>query len=77
MPGGTLHPIFRCMIPRSFRHIVAPVAAIALIPWLGGCDTKEAQAVTAQPTAVTVSQPLQQTVADFVEFTGTTAPNPS
>ena len=47
---------------------------LLLIPCLAGCDTKEAQATVIPPTGVTVSQPLQQEVSDFVEFTGNTSP---
>lgn len=37
-----------------------------------GCDSKPAQAVAPPPAAVTVSQPLQKQVTDFVELPGNT-----
>jgi multidrug efflux system membrane fusion protein len=62
------------MISRRSVHIVTSVATALIVSCLAGCDTKEAQATVAQPTAVTVSQPLSQQISDFVEFTGNTSP---
>jgi RND family efflux transporter MFP subunit len=69
--------IFMVMIPRRLFPVVAMAGTLLLIPCLTGCDTKEAQATVAPPTVVTVSQPLSQTVSDFIEFTGTTAASDS
>jgi multidrug efflux system membrane fusion protein len=60
------------MLSRDSLHIGAISASLLLILFLCGCDDKQAEAVVAQPTAVTVSQPIQKQVADFVEFTGNT-----
>ena len=57
--------IFRKMISRRHFHIGSWVATLLLLPYLAGCDSKEAQAVVVPPTQVTVSQPLQQEVRDF------------
>jgi RND family efflux transporter MFP subunit len=62
------------MISRRHLPIGALIATLPLLPYLAGCDTKEAQAVVAQPSVVTVSQPVQQMVSDFAEFSGNTAP---
>src|SRR5689334_19664167 len=48
-------------------------ACILLLTQVSGCNPKEAQATTTSPTAVTVSQPVQQQVSDYVEFTGNVA----
>jgi RND family efflux transporter MFP subunit len=41
---------------------------------LAGCGATEVQQTAAAPTVVTVSQPVQEKVADFVEFSGNIAP---
>src|SRR5205085_2831119 len=69
-PAGA---IVAAMTSRHFS-IGVLLATLALLPCLAGCDTKEAQAFVAQPSVVTVSQPAQQMVSDFAEFTGNTAP---
>lgn len=56
----------------GFR-VGACVAIVLVLPYVSGCNTKEAQAVAAPPTEVSISQPLVQQVNDYVDFTGTIA----
>jgi RND family efflux transporter MFP subunit len=48
----------------------AGLVAVLTPVLLSGCGPKQAGAVAPPPTQVTVSQPIQQQVSDFVEFTG-------
>jgi membrane fusion protein, multidrug efflux system len=58
---------------RRCRRAAAGVALILGAAMTIGCE-KEAQATVAPPAEITVSQPIKDSVTDFVEFTGNTAP---
>lgn len=47
---------------------------LALIPVLGGCGGNKNTFVPPPPPTVTVSQPIEQEVTNYAEFTGNTAP---
>jgi RND family efflux transporter MFP subunit len=53
-------------------RFLACIAALSGAVLIGGCEEKKSQAVAPAPTAVTVSNPVEQQVSDFVEFTGNT-----
>lgn len=53
-------------------HVIAVLTSVVSIGLLGGCGEQNAY-VEPPPPPVTVAKPLQQTVIDYLEFTGTTA----
>jgi RND family efflux transporter MFP subunit len=53
-------------------HVIAALTIAVSIGLLGGCGEENAY-VEPPPPPVTVAKPLQQTVIDYLEFTGTTA----
>src|SRR5271170_1694664 len=52
------------------RGALATIALTLLL--FAGCGAKDAQPAAPPPSVVTVSQPLQEKIGDFVEFTGNT-----
>lgn len=59
---------------RQNRKIYALAVLTVLLPFLTGCSEEQAKAslTPPPPPAVTVSKPLQKTVTQFAEFSGTT-----
>jgi len=56
----------------SYRNPWAQVAVILLLVWIiAGCS-QESEFVEPPPPKVTVAQPVQQDVTNYLEFTGTT-----
>jgi len=55
-----------------YRHCTLVFLAGSLLAAVGGCHGQPGQVAPPQPLAVPVSQPVQQEVTDYVDFTGRT-----
>src|SRR5207302_762769 len=53
-----------------YRHCTLLVLVGSLLAAVGGCHGQPGQVAPPQPPAVPVSQPVQQEVTDYVDFTG-------
>jgi multidrug efflux system membrane fusion protein len=56
----------------ELKYVARPLMVFALLSTFAACDSKRNEYVEPPPTKVTVAQPLQQEVIDYLEFTGTT-----
>jgi len=57
-----------------YRHCTLLVLVGSLLAVVVGCHGQPGQVAPPQPPAVPVSQPVQQEVTDYVDFTGRTEP---
>jgi RND family efflux transporter MFP subunit len=56
----------------ELKYVARLLMVFALLSTFAACDSKRNEYVEPPPTKVTVAQPLQQEVIDYLEFTGTT-----
>jgi RND family efflux transporter MFP subunit len=56
----------------KWKYVVPSILVLALLWLISACDSKRNEYVEPPPPKVTVAQPLQQEVIDYLEFTGNT-----
>jgi RND family efflux transporter MFP subunit len=56
----------------EWKYVVRPVLVLTLLWSITACDSKRNEYVEPPPPKVTVAQPVQQEVIEYLEFTGTT-----
>jgi RND family efflux transporter MFP subunit len=56
----------------KWKYVVPSILVLALLWLISACDSKRNEYVEPPPPTVTVAQPLQQEVIDYLEFTGNT-----